>query len=146
MDITKQIAEELQIKPWQVEAVVKLIPPPDGDDEAPLKALIFDSYYDNYKGVILFVRIKDGSVKAGDVIKGCLSDKTYEVTEVGAFSPQLQPKEILLAGEVGYIAASIKSIEDIAVGDTAIKKSNRSSSAASIPSTEASSSTSKTPS
>ncbi len=103
-----------------LEAIVKLIPPPDGDTDAPLKALIFDSYYDNYKGVILFVRIKDGSVKVGDRIKGCLSDKVYDVTEVGAFSPQLQPKDALLAGEVGYIAASIKSIEDIAVGDTVI--------------------------
>ncbi|MDE7295946.1 MAG: translation elongation factor 4, partial [Clostridia bacterium] len=101
-----------------MEAVVKLVPPPDGDTEAPLKALIFDSYYDNYKGVILFVRIKDGTVKVGDKIKTFLSERTYDVTEVGAFSPQLQPKGVLAAGEVGYIAASIKSIEDVAVGDT----------------------------
>ena len=101
-----------------LEAVVKLIPPPQGDTEAPLRALIFDSYYDNYKGVILFVRIKDGSVKVGDKIKTFLSDRPYEVTEVGAFAPHLQPKEILKAGEVGYLAASIKSIEDVAVGDT----------------------------
>ncbi len=103
-----------------LEAVVKFVPPPKGDTEAPLKALIFDSYYDNYKGVILFVRMKDGAVKAGDRVKAFLSDKIYEVTEVGAFSPRLQPKQILLAGEVGYIAASIKSIEDVAVGDTVI--------------------------
>ncbi len=103
-----------------LEAVVKSVPPPDGDTEAPLKALIFDSYYDNYKGVILFVRIKDGNVKVGDKIKSCLSDKIYDVTEVGAFSPQLQPKSALFAGEVGYIAASIKSIGDVAVGDTVI--------------------------
>ncbi len=103
-----------------LEAVVRLIPPPDGDAEAPLRALIFDSYYDNYKGVILFVRIKDGAVKAGDKVKAYLSEKTYEVTEVGAFAPRLQPKEILAAGEVGYIAASIKSIEDVAVGDTVV--------------------------
>ena len=101
-----------------LEAVVKLVPPPDGDTEAPLTALIFDSYYDNYKGVILFVRVKDGSVKVGDKIKTFLSDRTYDVTEVGAFAPHLQPKERLAAGEVGYIAASIKSIEDVAVGDT----------------------------
>ncbi len=101
-----------------LEAVVKRIPPPSGDADAPLSALIFDSYYDNYKGVILFVRIKDGKVKVGDTVKTFRSDKTYEVTEVGAFAPFLQPKELLSAGEVGYIAASIKSIEDVAVGDT----------------------------
>ena len=101
-----------------LEAIVAHIPPPDGDTEAPLKALIFDSYYDNYKGVILFVRVKDGCVKVGDLIRTFRSDKQYDVTEVGAFSPKLSPKEILRAGEVGYIAASIKSIQDVAVGDT----------------------------
>ena len=101
-----------------LEKIVTQIPPPDGDTEAPLKALIFDSYYDNYKGVILFVRVKDGSVKVGDVIRTFRSDKQYDVTEVGAFNPKLTPKEILRAGEVGYIAASIKSIQDVAVGDT----------------------------
>ncbi len=101
-----------------LEKIVTQIPPPDGDTDAPLKALIFDSYYDNYKGVILFVRIKDGSVKVGDLIRTFRSDKQYDVTEVGAFNPKLTPKEILRAGEVGYIAASIKSIQDVAVGDT----------------------------
>ena len=101
-----------------LEALAKRIPAPDGDTEAPLKALIFDSYYDNYKGVILFVRVKDGGVKVGDVIRTFRSDKQFEVTEVGAFSPKLMPKDVLLAGEVGYIAASIKSIQDVAVGDT----------------------------
>ena len=101
-----------------LESIVKRIPAPDGDTEAPLKALIFDSYYDNYKGVILFVRVKDGGVKVGDVIRTFRSDKQFEVTEVGAFSPGLTPKAALLAGEVGYIAASIKSIQDVAVGDT----------------------------
>ena len=107
-----------------LEAVVKLVPPPDGDTEAPLSALIFDSYYDNYKGVILFVRIKDGCVKVGDKIRTFLSERTYDVTEVGAFAPHLQPKSSLSAGEVGYIAASIKSIEDVAVGDTVTSASN----------------------
>ena len=101
-----------------LEKIVTQIPPPDGDTEAPLKALIFDSYYDNYKGVILFVRVKDGCVKVGDLIRTFRSDKQYDVTEVGVFSPKLVPKEILRAGEVGYIAASIKSIQDVAVGDT----------------------------
>ena len=101
-----------------LEKIVQYIPAPDGDTEAPLKALIFDSYYDNYKGVILFVRVKDGEVKVGDLIKTFRSDKQYDVTEVGAFNPKLTPKDILRAGEVGYIAASINSIQDVAVGDT----------------------------
>ncbi len=103
-----------------LEAVVNRIPPPDGDTDAPLRALIFDSYYDNYKGVILFLRVKDGTVKTGDKIKAALGEKVYEVTEVGAFAPYLQPKTRLVAGEVGYLAASIKSIEDVSVGDTVI--------------------------
>ena len=107
-----------------LEAVVKFVPPPEGDTETPLRALIFDSYYDNYKGVILFVRIKDGAVKVGDKIRTFLSERTYDVTEVGAFAPRLQPKSELLAGEVGYIAASIKSIEDVEVGDTVISAEN----------------------
>lgn len=103
-----------------LEAIVKYFPAPDGDDSKPLRALIFDSYYDNYKGVILFVRIKEGGVKAGDRIKTFRSDKVYEVVETGVFSPNLLPKEKLSSGEVGYVAASIKSILDVAVGDTVI--------------------------
>ncbi len=107
-----------------LEAIVSAFPPPQGDENAPLKALIFDSYYDNYKGVILFVRIKDGCVRAGDKIKTFRSDKVYEVVETGVFSPNLQPKNGLFAGEVGYIAASIKSIQDVAVGDTVMNADN----------------------
>ncbi len=107
-----------------LEAVANYFPAPGGDENAPLKALIFDSYYDNYKGVILFVRIKDGAVKAGDKIKTFRSDKIYEVVETGVFSPNLSPKSSLSAGEVGYIAASIKSIQDVAVGDTVINAEN----------------------
>ncbi|MBE7085928.1 MAG: elongation factor 4 [Clostridiales bacterium] len=107
-----------------LEAIATHFPPPDGDTEKPLKALIFDSYYDNYKGVILFVRLMDGTVKVGDKIKPFLSSTVYEVTEVGAFAPGLFPKEILKAGEVGYIAASIKSIQDVAVGDTITSATN----------------------
>ncbi len=103
-----------------LESIVSTFPAPSGDDSAPLKALIFDSYYDNYKGVILFVRIKDGSIKAGDKIKTFRSDKIYEVVETGVFAPNLLPKNGLFAGDVGYIAASIKSIQDVAVGDTVI--------------------------
>ncbi len=101
-----------------LEQIVNKIPAPKGDDSAPLKALIFDSYYDNFKGVICFVRIMDGNVKVGDRIRTFMSDKQFDVTEVGVFSPKMQPKSELSAGEVGYIAASIKSIEDTAVGDT----------------------------
>lgn len=107
-----------------LEAITQYFPAPDGETEAPLKALIFDSYYDNYKGVILFVRLMDGSVKVGDRIKTFLSDALYDVTEVGAFAPGLFPKEKLTAGEVGYIAASIKSIQDVAVGDTVTLANN----------------------
>ena len=101
-----------------LEQIINKIPAPKGDDKAPLKALIFDSYYDNFKGVICFVRIMDGTVKIGDRIRTFMSDKQFDVTEVGVFSPKMQPKDMLSAGEVGYIAASIKSIEDTAVGDT----------------------------
>ncbi|MBR2023035.1 MAG: translation elongation factor 4 [Clostridia bacterium] len=107
-----------------LEAITSYFPAPTGDTDAPLKALIFDSYYDNYKGVILFVRIKDGEVKVGDTIKPFLSTATYDVTEVGAFAPNLSPKTSLKAGEVGYIAASIKSIQDVAVGDTVTLANN----------------------
>ena len=107
-----------------LEAIVSAFPQPQGDENAPLKALIFDSYYDNYKGVILFVRIKDGCVRAGDKIKTFRSEKLYEVVETGVFSPNLQPKNGLFAGEVGYIAASIKSIQDVAVGDTVMNADN----------------------
>ncbi len=101
-----------------LEQVVQKIPAPSGDENAPLKALIFDSYYDNFKGVICFVRIMDGTVKVGTKIKTFMSDKQFDVTEVGVFAPKMQPMTSLSAGEVGYIAASIKSIEDTAVGDT----------------------------
>ncbi len=107
-----------------LEQIIHKIPAPKGDDSAPLKALIFDSYYDNFKGVICFVRIMDGVVKVGTEIKTFMSDKTFVVTEVGVFSPKMTAKENLSAGEVGYIAASIKSIEDTAVGDTITEVSN----------------------
>ena len=101
-----------------LEYIVKSVPAPGGDENAPLKALIFDSYYDNFKGVICFVRIKDGTVKVGDKIKTFKSDKVFDVTEVGVFAPKLFKTDDLSAGEVGYIAASIKDIQDVHVGDT----------------------------
>ena len=101
-----------------LEAVVSGIPAPVGDEDAPLKALIFDSVYDNYKGAISMVRIKDGSVKAGDRIKFFASGKEYDVTEVGVFCPHQRPVEVLRAGDVGYIAASVKNVKETRVGDT----------------------------
>ena len=101
-----------------LDAVVDYLPPPKGDSSAPLQALIFDSFYDNYKGAISFVRVKEGSVKVGDRIRFMATEKEYDVTEVGIFTPQLLPVEELRAGDVGYIAASIKTISDTRVGDT----------------------------
>ena len=101
-----------------LEAVVKKIPAPSGDPEGKLKALIFDSYYDNYKGVVIYARIFDGSVKKGDIISLMNSKKNYEVTEVGVYSPGPVSVGKLSAGEVGYICASIKHVSDARVGDT----------------------------
>lgn len=102
-----------------LEKIAALIPPPSGDENGPLRALIFDSLYDSYKGVILYVRIVDGKLKKGDTIKLMYTDSAYVVTEVGYLKPgsMLQSTE-LLAGEVGYIAASIKAVKDAHVGDT----------------------------
>ena len=101
-----------------LERVVETIPAPKGDVNAPLKALIFDSYYDSYKGAVSMVRIVDGSVKAGDKIKFMQTGKSFEVTEVGIFAPKNVETENLQAGDVGYICASIKNVADTKVGDT----------------------------
>lgn len=98
--------------------IAELLPPPEGDADKPLKALIFDSFYDNYKGAISMVRLFDGSVEAGTRIKMFSTGKEFEVTEVGVFSPKPMPVKKLQAGDVGYIAASIKNVMDTAVGDT----------------------------
>lgn len=102
-----------------LERIVTDIPAPSGDENSELKCLIFDSFYDNYKGAIAYVRVVDGSVKVGDEIRLMAAGKVFTVTEVGHFEPgtYVQSKE-LLAGEVGYIAASIKNLSDIHVGDT----------------------------
>ncbi|MBR6616295.1 MAG: translation elongation factor 4 [Oscillospiraceae bacterium] len=102
-----------------LEKIVSDIPAPQGDPDAPLKALIFDSYYDSYKGVIIYVRVKDGTVKVGDTIRLMATGSEFVVTETGYMSPSsLINTGTLVAGEVGYIAASIKSIGDTQVGDT----------------------------
>ena len=105
--------------PDVLEAVVRDIPAPKGDENAPLKALIFDSYYDSYLGVVVYVRVVDGCVRPGDKIKLMSTGRTFDVVEVGVMSPfGLQKGEGLMAGEVGYITASIKSVGDTRVGDT----------------------------
>ena len=101
-----------------LEAVVNYIPSPIGDDNAPLKALIFDSYYDSYRGVVILVRVKEGKVKVGDTIKLMAANKEYVVTEVGIRTPKEIKVNELCSGEVGYLAAQIKDIRDVHPGET----------------------------
>ena len=102
-----------------LDEIVEKIPSPSGDESAPLKALIFDSYYDSYRGVIVYVRVKDGKIKPGDRIRMMQTKAEFDVVEVGTMHPSgLNSKDCLLAGDVGYIAASIKNIRDTRVGDT----------------------------
>lgn len=107
-----------------LDAVIKNVPSPKGDEDAPLKALIFDSYYDSYKGAVSLVRIFDGTVKAGDEILFMQTNKSFIVTEVGIFTPNSVEVDRLRAGDVGYIAASIKNVSDTKVGDTITLKNN----------------------
>ncbi len=105
--------------------IIDNIPAPTGDETAPLRALIFDSYYDSYKGVIVYVRIHEGQLSRGDRIRFMASGKEFEVVELGYLKPDgFSPSEKLLAGEVGYIAASIKTVQDVKVGDTVTSVSN----------------------
>lgn len=101
-----------------LEQVVEKVPAPQGDVEAPLKALIFDSVYDAYRGVILQIRVVDGSVKVGDTIQLMSNGKEFIVTEVGIFTPKAVARDFLMAGDVGYLAAAIKTVADTRVGDT----------------------------
>ena len=101
-----------------LEAIVKRVPPPSGDVNAPLKALIFDSYYDSYRGVVVLIRIKDGEVKVGDKIYLMAAQKEYLVTEVGIRTPSEVKTKSLQAGQVGYLAAQIKDIKDVHPGET----------------------------
>lgn len=101
-----------------LEQIVEYVPAPSGELDAPLKALIFDSVYDSYRGVVLNVRITDGMVKPGDKIKLMSNGKTFDVTEVGVFSPKAVARDFLMVGDVGYITASIKTVQDTRVGDT----------------------------
>ena len=107
-----------------LESVVKLMPAPTGDENAPLQALIFDSFYDNYRGAICFVRIVSGTVKPGMTIRMMNTGAKFDVVEVGVRSPGYEPMEALRAGDVGYIAASIKDLHDTRVGDTITDDAN----------------------
>jgi len=109
-----------------IDAIIKRIPAPkECDNEKPLEALIFDSYFDNYRGVVILVRLFNGSVKTGDEIYFMQSKKVYQVTELGVKSPHEVKKDILEAGEVGWISASIRDIKDINIGDTVTLNNNK---------------------
>ena len=101
-----------------LEQIIENFPSPKGDENAPLKALIFDSYYDNFKGAVCLVRIVDGSIRAGTRAKFFSTGKVYDVTEVGIFTPSEKETDCLLAGDVGYVCASIKNVRETKVGDT----------------------------
>ena len=107
-----------------LEAIVKYVPAPTGKDENPLQALIFDSYYDAYRGAIVFVRVKEGTIKVGDKIKMMATGQEYEVLELGIRNPGEVKKDVLVAGEVGWIGASIKQVRDVRVGDTITSVNN----------------------
>lgn len=101
-----------------LEQIVEYVPQPQGDLDAPLKALIFDSVYDAYRGVVLNVRVMDGVIRPGDKIKMMSNGKTFDVTEVGVFSPKAIQRDYLMVGDVGYVTAAIKTVQDTRVGDT----------------------------
>jgi GTP-binding protein LepA len=101
-----------------LEAIVQRIPPPTGDPEAPLKALVFDSFYDSYQGVVVYIRLIDGRVRAGQRVLFMSNGKFYEVQQVGVFSPDMRPVDELAAGQVGYLTASIKRVADAKIGET----------------------------
>lgn len=107
-----------------LEQIVTYVPAPTGDVAAPLKALVFDSVYDSYRGVVLNIRVMDGVVKPGDKIQMMSNGKTFDVTEVGVFSPKAIARDYLMVGDVGYITASIKTVQDTRVGDTVTLASN----------------------
>jgi len=104
--------------PEVLEAVIARIPPPSGDPQAPLKALIFDSWFDNYQGVIVLTRLVDGALRPGMKIKVMSNDRTFEVMEVGQFTPKRTKKAELLTGEVGYLCANMREVADVKIGDT----------------------------
>lgn len=108
------------------DAIITKMPPPDGDVDAPLRALIFDSVYDDYRGVIVYIRIIDGSIKVGDNIFMMKSNSSFEVIELGVFKPDMTPVKVLSTGSVGYCIANMKSIHDVHIGDTITLSKRRS--------------------
>ena len=101
-----------------LEAIIKYIPAPNGDENAPVQAMIFDSFYDSYRGVVASIRVFNGTIKKGDHIHFMASNATYEVTDLGVYTPKEKKKDYLASGDVGFVAASIKTVEDVLVGDT----------------------------
>ena len=117
-DVLQVSAKTGENVPQVLEAIVQRIPPPVGDPSAPTRALIFDSHYDSYKGVIAYVRVFDGVIRRSDKLRMMSTDTTVEPVEIGIFNPHMQPTETLSAGEVGYIATGLKTVRECRVGDT----------------------------
>ena len=117
-DVLQVSAKTGENVPQVLEAIVQRIPPPVGDPSAPTRALIFDSHYDSYKGVIAYVRVFDGVIRRTDKLRMMSTDTTVEPVEIGIFNPHMQPTETLSAGEVGYIATGLKTVRECRVGDT----------------------------
>ncbi|MCS6910048.1 MAG: GTP-binding protein, partial [Anaerolineales bacterium] len=117
-DVIPISAKEGTNVPAVLEAVVRRVPPPRGDPDAPLRALIFDSHYDPYKGVVAYVRVVDGQIRKGDRFKLMATEVTGEPVEIGTFTPQMTVTGELTAGEVGYVATGLKTVQQCRVGDT----------------------------
>jgi len=103
-------------------AIIRRVPPPGGRPEGPLRALVFDSFYDDYRGVVVFVRVVDGEVRAGQQVVMAASGRAHQVGEVGVFRPRMTPQPVLSCGEVGYLIAGIKSVRDVRIGDTVMQR------------------------
>jgi GTP-binding protein LepA len=104
-----------------LEAIVKKVPPPKGDPDAPLRALVFDSWYDSYRGAVVMIRVVDGCIKRGQKVRFLATKQDYEVTELGVFSPHASPVAELAAGECGYLSGNIRSVKDTQIGDTIVE-------------------------
>src|SRR5687767_2248802 len=111
-------AKEGRGVPEVLEAIIERIPPPSGDPQAPLKALIFDSWFDNYQGVIVLTRVVDGAIRPGMKIRVMSNNKMFEITEVGKFTPKRSKMDVLNTGEVGYVCANMREVADVKIGDT----------------------------